>query len=183
MKSTLLKKLSTTHLVAIIVSAGAANPSWADTPDIKTPSPVIFLSDNFNEPDNLGWCIDTLGRGFAEELQAHSCKPQGGDVQFDYQPQNKSITSVAFSDMCMTHNSKESTVVFGLVDCDSADPAQQFVFDRSTGYLTPHADTDLCVAVGETIRKAGPFSSRDLILANCNITPPIHITWTIRDTQ
>jgi hypothetical protein len=54
----------------------------SEPPEVKTPAPVIFLADNLNEPEKLGWCIDTKGRGFSEVLHAHSCKPHGGDVQF-----------------------------------------------------------------------------------------------------
>ena len=53
-------------------------------PYIKTPSPVIYLENNLDEKDNLGYCLDTIGRGFADKLHAHSCKPRGGDVQFRY---------------------------------------------------------------------------------------------------
>ena len=34
-------------------------------PELQTPEPVIYLADNIDEKDNLGWCIDTLGRGWS----------------------------------------------------------------------------------------------------------------------
>ena len=37
----------------------------ADPPAIRTPAPVIYLADNLDEQDKLGWCIDTKGRGFS----------------------------------------------------------------------------------------------------------------------
>ena len=58
--------------------------SYRTPPELQTPEPVIYLADNIDEQDALGWCIDTLGRGWSEQLQTHSCKPQGGDVQFAY---------------------------------------------------------------------------------------------------
>ena len=51
-------------------------------PKIKTPAPVIHLSNNLDEKDELGYCIDTIGRGRSDRLHLHSCKPEGGDVQF-----------------------------------------------------------------------------------------------------
>jgi len=58
-----------------------------NAPIIQTPSPVIYLADNLDEQDQLGYCIDTRGNGFNEELHAHSCKASGGDVQFYYDDQ------------------------------------------------------------------------------------------------
>lgn len=163
--------------LCIVVFSTGAN---SENADVQTPSPVIFLSDNLNEPDNLGWCIDTVGRGFAESLHAHSCKPRGGDVQFKYDANDQSISSVAFSDKCITRNSADSKVTFGLVDCDTTSAAQKFNFNSSTGFITPVTDSDLCIAVGESIRKAGPFSSRDLELLECTATESARITWTVK---
>ena len=69
-------------------------------PQIRTPLPVIYLEDNLDEKDNLGYCIDTVGRGFAEKLHAHSCKPRGGDVQFKYDNDEKRIQSATFEGKC-----------------------------------------------------------------------------------
>ena len=68
----------------LVIPVTAANVAFADPPDMKSPTPVIHLADNLDEADNLGWCIDTFGRGLSDRLNAHSCKPQGGDVQFRY---------------------------------------------------------------------------------------------------
>ena len=54
----------------------------AVSPNLQTPSPVIYLSDNLDEERNLGYCLDPRGRGFSERLHAHSCTPRGGDEQF-----------------------------------------------------------------------------------------------------
>lgn len=152
----------------------------AAVPALKTPSPVIFLSDNLDEPDNLGWCIDTLGRGYAENLQAHSCKPQGGDVQFGYDSVSKTIYSVAFEGKCMSQNPEGKDIVFGLVDCDTSSPNLQFDYNQTTGYIMPVNDSELCVAVGADYRSAGPFSSRDLLFLPCAETDPIRIQWTFK---
>ena len=74
----------------------------ADPPAIRTPAPVIYLADNLDEQDKLGWCIDTKGRGFSEFLHVHSCKPHGGDVQFLYDQKLGQIRSAEFSGKCVT---------------------------------------------------------------------------------
>ncbi|GAM60755.1 hypothetical protein JCM19232_3697 [Vibrio ishigakensis] len=69
--------------LCLVVSCSA----FASAPDLKSATPVIYLADNLEEKDNLGWCIDTDGRGFSELLQAHSCKPAAEeplDTQFRY---------------------------------------------------------------------------------------------------
>ncbi len=70
----------------------------ADEPVIQTEGTVIYLADNLQEEAKLGWCIDTRGRGFGEQLHAHSCKPQGGDVQFSFDEESGKIQSVAFEE-------------------------------------------------------------------------------------
>ena len=69
----------------------------SNPPILQTPSPVIYLADNLDEQDQLGYCIDTRGRDFNEELHAHSCKPKGGDVQFSYNKETLQICSVEFT--------------------------------------------------------------------------------------
>ena len=159
--------------------------AMADAPNVQTPSPVIYLSDNLNEPDNLGWCIDTRGRGFKENLHAHSCKPRGGDVQFSFNSDDQSISSVVFTDKCMERNTigseNDPMVTFSLFDCDASVAAQRFQFDPSNGFLSPSNELNLCVAVGDSIRQAGPFSSRDLLLLDCKTTAAVQTTWTIKD--
>lgn len=90
----------------------------AEAPLLQTPAPVIFLADNLNERDNLGWCMDTLGHGFSEQLHTHSCKPNGGDVQFSYNEDSQQIMSVAFAGKCATLNTDtDSQISFALLDC------------------------------------------------------------------
>ena len=73
----------------------------AASPNLQTPSPVIYLADNLDEERNLGYCLDTRGRGFSERMHAHSCKPRGGDVQFIYQRESSQIRSATFDSKCV----------------------------------------------------------------------------------
>ena len=89
-------------------------------PDVRTPEPVIYLADNLDEKDSLGWCIDTVGKGFSERLHAHSCKPRGGDVQFDYQETTYRIVSVTFTGKCATFTSPTTAgVTLRLLSCST----------------------------------------------------------------
>ena len=151
-------------LSLVVVSLAAT----AAPPDLQTKGRVIYLADNLDEADKLGWCIDTVGRGFADTLHAHSCKPQGGDVQFEYSAEQHRIQSVAFAGNCMSLIDPDNNKVpFGLVPCNSDDARQGFVFDSNTGRIQLQSSPNQCVVVGESSRSAGPFMSRNLILANC----------------
>ena len=153
----------------------------AESPELKTPSPVIYLADNLDEKDKLGWCIDTLGRGWSDRLQAHSCKPKGGDVQFSYDKASRQLKSVAFPGKCAEITDLNSkSVAFGLLDCSEGSAKQQFNFDQAQGFFKPADQPKLCLAVGAASRSAGPFMSRALILANCEVTDAKLIKWTIK---
>ncbi|MDX8347968.1 ricin-type beta-trefoil lectin domain protein [Cognatiyoonia sp. IB215446] len=161
---------------AFVALVATATQSLAEQPNLQTPSPVIYLADNLDEVDRLGWCIDTLGRGFAERLQAHSCKPQGGDVQFSMNAQTGQIQSVEYPEYCMAHRpSDEST--FALVTCDTTATDQQFVYDPEERTIRTIADETTCVSVGENSRSAGPFMSRTLLLTDCATTNGAFKEW------
>ena len=154
----------------------------ASSPDLKTPGPVIYLSDNLDEKDRLGWCIDTVGRGFSDHLHAHSCKPRGGDVQFYYNGKTRQIVSATYANKCATLDQPAAAgTSLGLLDCSSASTQQLFTYHVDASEFRPESDSTLCLAVGETSRSAGPFMSRDLILANCESTEAKYKQWDIKD--
>jgi len=153
----------------------------AQAPDLQTKGPVIYLADNLDENDNLGWCIDTLGRGFSEQLQTHSCKPQGGDVQFGYNPETRQIYSVEFEGKCMDLSAIDNAAVpFGLLDCDASSQSQQFDYDADAMQFSLAKDQKLCVTAGAESRSAGPFMSRDLRVAACAAVNPLLSKWVIQ---
>lgn len=161
-------------LISVVFATGAAS---AEEAYVQTPAPVIHLADNLDEADGLGWCIDTVGRGYAEALHAHSCKAQGGDVQFRFDEGR--IRSVAYEGHCVTLHPTGVESPLGLAACDSADQNQRFAFVK--GQITPEAQPDHCVSVGATSRQAGPFMSRDLLLADCATTELNLRQWVIRN--
>ncbi|WP_195822624.1 ricin-type beta-trefoil lectin domain protein [Roseobacter sp. MH60115] len=157
-------------------------PASAEAPQVQSPSPVIYLADNLDEADRLGWCIDTLGRGFSEQIQAHSCKPQGGDTQFRFAPDTGAIQSIAFDGKCLTLSVPESdTVQFGLLDCQPGADSQSFAYDTASMELRLAAHPLQCIVVAETSRTAGPFMSRDLIVQPCDAVVAVFKQWVIRE--
>ena len=77
---------------------------FADAPIIQTVGPIIHLADNLDEEAKLGWCIDTEGRELTDQLQAHSCKPNGDDVLFSFSPDTGMIESATYDGVCMAYN-------------------------------------------------------------------------------
>lgn len=166
-----------------LTSIALCNTAMAEAPALQTLAPVIYLADNLDEVDALGWCIDTLGRGFSEQLQAHSCKPQGGDVQFSFDGETGQIQSVEFAGKCMTLSEPENEAVpFGLKDCLENDASQQFAYATETMQFTLASDETLCLSVADTSRSAGPFMSRDLKLTPCQSTDSVLMQWIIKSS-
>ena len=153
-------------LLPAVLNAAPADP--------VTPAPIIFLSDNLDEPDGLGFCLDTQGRGRSDFAHAHSCKPNGGDVQFRFDNQNR-IQSVAYPDLCLELDGGE----FRLNTCSEA-LSQMFLYSTDTRELHPGEDQDVCITVGSTTQSAGPFVSRKLELTDCESAPIELKTWSVR---
>ncbi len=154
----------------------------AEPPQIQTPAPAVYLADNLDEQDNLGYCIDTVGRGFSEKLHAHSCKPRGGDVQFAYDAESRRIVSATFSGKCVTLTAPAASgVSLGLIDCSKDSANQTFDYAAATMEFNLGGDPTQCLAVGATSRSAGPFMARDLMLAPCTSTEAKHRQWSVLD--
>ena len=138
--------------------------------------------DNLDEKDQLGYCIDTKGRGFGEKLHAHSCKPRGGDVQFKYDTVKRRIESATFDDKCVEIiGSPRDGSMLGLLDCSEGSKNQSFNYDSELLELRSKSDSRLCLAVGEDSRKAGPFMARKLRMQYCNDVPEQYKRWLIID--
>ncbi|WP_299938391.1 ricin-type beta-trefoil lectin domain protein [uncultured Pelagimonas sp.] len=167
--------------LTLAAMTGLAAPALAEAPNLRTPPPVIFLAENLDEKDQLGWCIDTLGRGFASDLQVHSCKPQGGDVQFSFEPETGFIRSVAFPDYCASLRTTGEPTDFALVTCDEAASEQRFDYDPESGAIHPKDRPEHCLSAGQASRSAGPFMSRVLELTDCETTEPALRHWIVRN--
>lgn len=156
----------------------------AQAPVIQSASPVIYLANNLDEKDKLGWCIDTKGRGFSEKLHAHSCKPDKGkalDTQFSFDQQSGQLHSVAYQGKCAAlNNPADKTTPFGLIDCDANSVAQKFSYQAEAMQIQIGSDQAKCMVVGAASRSAGPFMSRDLIVADCNKVDKKYKQWVIK---
>ena len=170
-------------LIAAALGVSIAQPVFAAAPSIQTDGPIIHLADNLDEKDNLGWCIDTLGREQSDALQVHSCKPPTNtslDVNFTYEATVGQIRSATYDDQCATLNAEGSKPRFGLVDCNPNDAAQAFDYEAETGRLSPRGQAGQCLAAGAESASAGPYMSRALDLVACDDTPKALRTWVVR---
>lgn len=155
--------------------------AYSAPPDLQTPAPVIYLADNLDEKDRLGWCIDTVGRGLSERLHTHSCKPRGGDVQFRFDSEARRIASATYDNKCATLTAPAAAgVSLGLVDCSKDSAAQTFDYDAAAMEFRPGADKTLCLVAGAASRSAGPFMSRALELAPCASTDSARKQWRMK---
>ena len=153
----------------------------AAPPKLLTPPPVIYLADNLDEQKQLGWCIDTKGRGFSNRIHAHSCKQRGGDVQFLFDEKNGLIKSATFKNKCLARLGFNLKTHFGLLDCNVGSDLQIFRYMPSTKEFRPKSQDTNCIVVGKSSRNAGPFMSRDLFVAECNLTEPKYKEWLIKE--
>ncbi len=170
--------------LALLLMLGLPAAAYAAPPDLQTPAPVIYLADNLDEQDRLGWCIDTVGRGYGERLHAHSCKPRGGDVQFRYDEAARRIASATFKGKCAALLKPAAAgVTLGLLDCAENAAPQVFDYDAASMEFRPGGDPTLCLVAGAASRSAGPYMSRDLALAPCASTGAKFKQWRIRKAR
>jgi len=169
-------------ILPIFVSAVAPHVS-ASEPNIRSATPLIHLGNNLDEKDDLGWCIDTRGRGYAETLHAHSCKPagRGNDTQFEFDRSTGLIRSVPYAECMALVRSESAENPFGLRDCDTADPDQVFSYDATSGEIRPEALPTQCVVVGAGSASAGLYLSRALNLAPCAAVDARLKQWVVFD--
>jgi len=136
-------------------------------PLIQTKGSIIYLADNLDEKDKLGWCIDTDGKGFSDTLQAHSCKPEGNDVLFSYNEETLQICSVTYPGYCaaMVGGPKQDMTI-SLVKSNPSSSEQKFTYHKASGEFRPAVDPKLCLVVASSSDSAGPYMSRELTLKN-----------------
>lgn len=179
-----MKKVHSIYTTVFVAALGLTIPQslLAEAPEIKTQGAIIHLADNLQEEAMLGWCIDTDGRGLTEFLHAHSCKPSGDDVLFTHSSESGMIASATYENKCMAHNAPDSEVnPFGLIDCDNAASNQKFTYDADSMEMRLGTDATQCLTVSPVIDNAGPFQSRDLILADCESLEPTFKQWVIQE--
>jgi len=146
--------------------------AFAEPPDLQTTGPIIYLADNLDEKDKLGYCIDTQDRGQTERIQLHTCKPDTDnpmdrDVLFSWNTTTSQIEHAEYEGFCLAVNTGNSETALGLLACTDSE-SQQFVVDTKTGEIHPASDTSLCLSGSTDSKIAGPYMSRPLNIEACN---------------
>lgn len=162
-------------IMALGALVAISNVAYADAPEVPTAAPYIVLSDNLDEPNGYGFCIDTYGPGKSDLMQTHSCKPHkegqprdyaGYDTRFTYNSNTGQITSYAFNGVCMQALIASEVTVFALLEC-SDHPRQKFIYDESDQTLRLAGEKESCVSVASETVPAGPWVKRPLTLKKC----------------
>ena len=173
-----------TLTAALLTAAGAAG---ADAPQVPSEAPYIVLSDNLDEPNGYGFCIDTYGPGQSDLLQTHSCKPPsegeprnyaGNDTRFEYSADTKQVISYPFEGYCMQALVATGKSEFALLEC-SDHPRQKFTYNEADQTLRLDEDQDSCVVVVSETVPAGPWVKRALTLQTCDEADASLKQWTV----
>ena len=175
-----------TYCIFALVAMTA--PALADAPVLQNSGPIIYLADNLDEKDQLGWCIDTLGRGQSDAIQAHSCKPdstdsRNRDVLFTYDEASGRIAHAEYEGVCLTVNDEGAETELGLLACSETAASQAFSYDTATLEIHPAGDASLCLTAGAESRQAGPYMSRSLGLEPCADVDATLRSWSILAAQ
>jgi len=161
--------------------------AFADAPEVPTEAPYIVLSENLDEPNGYGFCIDTYGAGQSDLMQTHTCKPQdpdqpddgaGNDTRFLYNSDTGQVASYTFDGYCMQALVATGLTVFAMLEC-SDHPRQQFVYDAEDKTLRLTEDSERCVAVAPETVPAGPWVKRPLTLEPCEELDASLKQWTV----
>ncbi len=160
----------------------------AAPPEVPTSAPYIVLSDNLDEPNGYGFCIDTMSLGLNDLMHSHTCKPQQEgaernspqhDVRFMFKADSMQVESYAFEGLCMQALlAAGRDTVFALLECSDA-PRQKFVYNQDDGTLRLEEDQARCVGVVSETVPAGPWVARGLVLAACDELEDSLKQWTV----
>lgn len=155
-----------------------------NAPIIQSPEPIIYLADNLDEQEKLGWCIDTDGKDFSDSLQVHSCKPNGDDVLFYYDEETQQICSATYPGFCAAMiGGPQIDMTISLVKSEPESSEQKFIYDKTSGEFRPKDNTKLCLAAGGKSDAAGPYMSRVLSLQPRESTPKSLKSWIIKGSK
>ena len=156
----------------------------SNAPNIQSPEPIIYLADNLDEQDKLGYCIDTYGRDFNDTLHVHSCKPSGADVLFYYDDATQQICSATYPGFCAAMiGGPQAGMTISLIKSDPESSEQKFIYHKDSGEFTPKDNTKLCLAAGSESDDAGPYMSRSLSLQPSESTDKKLKTWIVKGAK
>lgn len=181
--------MRTSQILSVFLASSVfINGAFAAPPDAPTEPPYIVLSDNHDEPNGYGFCIDTMSRGLNDLMQSHTCKPaQDGapknspnhDVRFMYKADTMQVASWAYEGLCMQALlAAGRDTVFALLECRDA-PRQKFVYNEDDQTLRLHEDQTRCVGVVSETAAAGPWVARGMVLESCEELEDSRKQWTV----
>ncbi|MEP3333570.1 hypothetical protein [Sedimentitalea sp.] len=174
----------TIFTISLLGVAGIAN---ADAPKVPSEAPYIVLSENLDEPNGYGFCIDTYGAGRSDLMQTHTCKPasegeprsyEGNDTRFEYDANTMQVASYPFEGFCMQALIATDKSEFALLECNDH-PRQKFAFSEADQTLRLNEDNTKCVVVSAETVPAGPWVKRALSLENCDEVDAVLKQWSI----
>ncbi|CAK0840832.1 unnamed protein product [Prorocentrum cordatum] len=169
------------------------------------PGPNIYLADFVDVDNYWGYCLDIAGsppHPQCDSIQGHTCKSDGADTQFRYDPDTESIVSQNFNGLCnpmydgeqdgrtwqadlnntrggclRVAGSLEAGTGFVVVECRVPDSLQKFRYTPSRQLAV--VNTSLCFVLGVERTKQDGFSSRTAELQNCASWPSELSTWEV----
>ena len=175
-------------LSVVAVSTILSIAALAAPPEVPSLPPYIVLSDNLDEPNDYGFCIDTMSRGLNDLMQSHTCKPAregaernspDNDVRFMYNADTMQVASYAYEGLCMQALlASGRDTVFALLECSDA-PRQKFVYNQDDKTLRLEEDQARCVGVVSETASAGPWVARGMVLASCEELEDSLKQWTV----
>lgn len=172
-------------VTACICCSGQA---FAQAPNVPTEPPYIVLSNNLDEPNGYGFCLDTYGPGQSELMQTHTCKPKapegsprnysGHDVRFEYDDTAQRVRSYAYEGLCMQALLATGKSEIALLDCSEA-KHQGFEYREGDSTFRLQADTSYCLTVVAETQVAGPWVKRALQMIPCDEAEASVKQWTV----
>lgn len=113
-------------------------------------------------------------------MHTHSCKPDGGDVQFYYNVETEQICSTQYISFCLEMSGGPMVgMSLSLMEDKTDSFEQKFIYDMESGEFRPEGYSSLCLAAGATSTNAGIYMSRTLTLELSSETDKSLKQWVI----
>jgi len=169
------------------------------------PGPNVYLADLVDNDNPWGYCLDIAGsppHPQCDSIQGHTCKSDGADTQFRYDPDTGSIVSQNFNGICnpmydgeqdgriwqadlnntrggclRVAGSLEAGTQLVMVECRAPDSLQKFRYTPSRQFAV--VNTSLCLVLGQERAEQDGFSSRTAELQDCASWPAELSTWEV----
>ncbi|CAK0814808.1 unnamed protein product [Prorocentrum cordatum] len=172
------------------------------------PGPNVYLATIVDPRNFRSYCLDIAGsppHPQCGSIQGHSCKTEGEDTQFKYDPDKHQIRSVNFNERCnplysgsangrswkahcgdpaclTVHGDFEAGSTFGLTSCvSSGSDKQTFSFTSRGQFVVGDGSSSLCVVLGmnATEYTDQDFFTRPAELQDCESWPTELSTWEV----